>query len=513
MSRPGLLAAFREFRPRNLSDEMREAILAYADEYEAALRRFFLDLKQAALEKVALHSFAEDTITINGIDIAISSYVPNPGTLAELISGSHGEFGSKAPSQDWQSLTGQIWGEHLFKGIASKYGDIIESSVMGSMAHDSIESAAKSIEYLSNKELSASRARLIAQSEAIRTYNAMNRESIISGGFEFVQWLDGQAGACPSCKALHEKVIPIGPHQMKFANLFIDPIRGLMAAHPPLHPGCRCTIIAYSEADEPQFQAPYYHQVTQSIQPGTGMIEFAPLPDIKEVFAPKKATTAALTPPGTAVIDLADRPWNGRELSVTEWENMSIEYRKLLTIDQREALGVYSSSQGIHIQRALRNPDNPFLANHSLAKVHIPQIDAAFRQFQLKEDLLLFRGMHMTEEAYEEMLAKGSIQDLAYSSASINSEVANSYAVGVYSKKPINVVLNVKIRAGEFVAPMHDITNYEWEQEILLDREAVFHITGEPYWDKDLNIWIIPVEYDAAIITAQGLIDLLFTKE
>jgi hypothetical protein len=78
------------------------------------------------------------------------------------------------------------------------------------------------------------RARLIAQTEAVRAYNgAMVQRAADTGDFTHIQWLDGQPAACPACVSLHNQVVEIG-------SLFQDQVRGLEVAYPPLHPGCRC---------------------------------------------------------------------------------------------------------------------------------------------------------------------------------------------------------------------------------------------------------------------------------
>jgi SPP1 gp7 family putative phage head morphogenesis protein len=78
------------------------------------------------------------------------------------------------------------------------------------------------------------RARLIAQTEAVRAYNGAMVERASDGDFSYLQWLDGQPAACPACVSLHLKTVKIG-------SLFQDEVRGLEVAYPPLHPGCRCS--------------------------------------------------------------------------------------------------------------------------------------------------------------------------------------------------------------------------------------------------------------------------------
>lgn len=79
------------------------------------------------------------------------------------------------------------------------------------------------------------RAERIARTEVIRAHAqgavAGYEES---GTVRGLRWLDGQAGACPRCGALHNKVIPLGGKFYEDAQ-FGD---GL----PPRHPNCRCVV-------------------------------------------------------------------------------------------------------------------------------------------------------------------------------------------------------------------------------------------------------------------------------
>lgn len=79
------------------------------------------------------------------------------------------------------------------------------------------------------------RAERIARTEVIRAHAqgavAGYEES---GTVRGLRWLDGQAGACSRCGALHNKVIPLGGKFYEDAQ-FGD---GL----PPRHPNCRCAV-------------------------------------------------------------------------------------------------------------------------------------------------------------------------------------------------------------------------------------------------------------------------------
>ncbi len=81
------------------------------------------------------------------------------------------------------------------------------------------------------------RATRIARTEVIRAHAqgaALGYKE--SGVVRGMKWLDGQSGACPKCRELHNKTVKLGE---KFYN---DPTFG--DGLPPRHPHCRCAIAA-----------------------------------------------------------------------------------------------------------------------------------------------------------------------------------------------------------------------------------------------------------------------------
>lgn len=83
--------------------------------------------------------------------------------------------------------------------------------------------------------LSGWRAERIARTETIRAHAQGAIEGYkASGTVSGIQWLGNQAGACPRCRELNGKVVPLG--QVFFA----DPTFG--DGLPPRHPSCRCGI-------------------------------------------------------------------------------------------------------------------------------------------------------------------------------------------------------------------------------------------------------------------------------
>lgn len=86
------------------------------------------------------------------------------------------------------------------------------------------------------------RARLIAQTEVIRAYSEGTRQVYqASGVVEKIRWLDGQPGACPTCRAHNDTVRNLDGEGSNWTSRF-GTYHG-----PPAHPGCRCAIAAVVE--------------------------------------------------------------------------------------------------------------------------------------------------------------------------------------------------------------------------------------------------------------------------
>ncbi len=88
------------------------------------------------------------------------------------------------------------------------------------------------------RSMSVERSRLIAQTETLRGYNAgavsaMRASEVVSG----MRFVDGQFGACPYCQALNGKIVSLDEGFSYDVGQ-----RTISAPHPPVHPGCRCTI-------------------------------------------------------------------------------------------------------------------------------------------------------------------------------------------------------------------------------------------------------------------------------
>lgn len=79
------------------------------------------------------------------------------------------------------------------------------------------------------------RAGRIARTEIIRAHSQGAVEGYTaSGTVRGLRWLDGQIGACPKCRALHNKTVKVGE------PFYTDPKFG--DGLPPRHPNCRCSV-------------------------------------------------------------------------------------------------------------------------------------------------------------------------------------------------------------------------------------------------------------------------------
>jgi SPP1 gp7 family putative phage head morphogenesis protein len=95
------------------------------------------------------------------------------------------------------------------------------------------------------------RAARIARTEVIRAHAQGAKLGYLeSGVVSGMRWLDGQTGACPKCRELHNKTIRLGE------KFYIDPKFG--DGLPPRHPHCRCAVapvtldqVKYLPADHP----------------------------------------------------------------------------------------------------------------------------------------------------------------------------------------------------------------------------------------------------------------------
>lgn len=107
---------------------------------------------------------------------------------------------------------------------------------------------------------SQARAGLIARTEVIRAHSqgaAIGYEK--SGVVRGMKWLDGQSGACPKCRELNNKIVPLGQ------PFYSDPHFG--DGLPPRHPNCHCAVapITVDQAKELPADSPLRNDQRASV--------------------------------------------------------------------------------------------------------------------------------------------------------------------------------------------------------------------------------------------------------
>lgn len=99
-------------------------------------------------------------------------------------------------------------------------------------------------------EFDSVRAERIARTETIRSSNAGSQEAWREAGIQKKQWytsIDGRQ--CAWCESMHEKVVSIEGNFAEAGQMIMGDkkLDVQTTAYPPLHPNCRCTILAYFE--------------------------------------------------------------------------------------------------------------------------------------------------------------------------------------------------------------------------------------------------------------------------
>lgn len=123
---------------------------------------------------------------------------------------------------------------------------------------ESTEETAKKLKKRLTKlgeDISIGRARSIARTASIWSYNAGVEQSFVDAGIEYKQWFATEDDAlCPFCMALDGAVVAVGDAFLpegesltvvndKGKTRTMDPPPGGVF-HPPLHPNCRCSVLA-----------------------------------------------------------------------------------------------------------------------------------------------------------------------------------------------------------------------------------------------------------------------------
>lgn len=226
--------------------------------------------------RVTLLRFDEEFDDIVSSGLATAKF----DTLFEsAVSSGYSGIKIATPTVDDVMAEQKLWGSALVKGVlgesAAQLNDIISEGIKAGKAREQIVNDL----YQTRADdgiLPEWRARLIAQTEVIRSYNAGSLAEKADTGVEYVRWLDGQRGACESCSHLEGVTIPMEPGKLKSQqNYFVDQLRGFVVQHPPLHPGCRCTIVGATAEEylgQPNFDSLTYSTVPLVGSAGAGGI-------------------------------------------------------------------------------------------------------------------------------------------------------------------------------------------------------------------------------------------------
>lgn len=238
------------------TSEHRKKLRAQADELEQALHRTtaqFVGAFVAQFDHMALsepRSFAQHQLEVEYLDdtefeLALKQQISADKVL--IGAGAKMDAGSVADEQ-------LAYGSVLVRGLLHQYGKqlnaIIATGLKEGLTREQLrQRLLDQATPKMSKLMPEWRARLIAQTEAIRSWNAVSFQALREATQEYVRWIDGQPGACPDCAGMDGRIIPLPAGTNKLG--FVSHVRGLVAQFPPLHPGCRCAI---GGADAKEFQ-------------------------------------------------------------------------------------------------------------------------------------------------------------------------------------------------------------------------------------------------------------------
>lgn len=235
--------AFARWAPSNIPPKAREDVRQLALIYFEIIKQFRKRLLAAALAYVTARKFAEVDEEWDAVMASAVPHAPNGGVdLAAMIGYDFPH--SLAKYYDVVASLNGGFLDQVYAGMADTMKATIGKGAKEGLSREQLmEELLKATGGL----LTEDKARLIAQTEAIRTFNAMTYMESKKAHYQYIKWLDGQGGACDACRRLHEQVIPL-EHNGK-QTYFFDTIRGFAVAHPPLHPGCRCSISGALQED------------------------------------------------------------------------------------------------------------------------------------------------------------------------------------------------------------------------------------------------------------------------
>lgn len=260
-----LLLAFAEIGNKHYPPVTRRALQSAADDATAALLGACAQLLGYYLAKLqhTVLTFAEsdDPVDINSIHMPdVDAFINSLGAAMTTAATGLGAGPDVRTSQAGPIGLQMDYGSQLVKGLLHNYGAQLNSIIGDGMkqgaSREDITKMLLTQGGIDGGLMPEWRARLIAQTEVLRSYNGATYSTMLDAGALYVKWLDGQMGACADCAAMDGAIIPLEgmPH---FAAAF----RNITAKHPPLHPGCRCSISSAEQDDyinQPNFNGIKY---------------------------------------------------------------------------------------------------------------------------------------------------------------------------------------------------------------------------------------------------------------
>jgi hypothetical protein len=135
-------------------------------------------------------------------------------------------------------------------------------------------------------------------------------------------------------------------------------------------------------------------------------------------------------------------------------------------------------------QRAWRLPGNKGSRDETrvncehVAKEHIAKLDAFIAAHTLKADVDLWRGIN-ADPAFLSKLRPGTVfQDRAFTSTTIDRHAAVSIIEKFRVEGTTGVLMRIRGRPGQHGAYLEDVTNNEYEFEVLLPRGNRYRVVS-----------------------------------
>lgn len=160
-----------------------------------------------------------------------------------------------------------------------------------------------------------------------------------------------------------------------------------------------------------------------------------------------------------------------------------VEFAEKWSSTEQSALKAYTGSAYSEINGALRNGK----AASPTTQARINAIDKAFTKSVAKTDVVLMRGL--APAAVNKYIAEGNFAvgktmiDKGYASTTSNYGTAKGFSQGGYQ-------MVIRVKKGQAVAPLEQLSKYSGEKEFLLPRNTAFQIQ---HIDKTAKIVVVDV--------------------